>query len=241
MDKTKPNSKAGTAVLLLMAMAAGFLWTQSYLMTFSAELLIILAAGFLIYRHIFNVSFTHPANLVILTTIILILISQTGGLDSPLFFLIYLFIFGVALLFSTSLVLLLTLATILFFAPSLQNTHAAFQLSSLLLITPLAIFFGRQYLQSLEKEGEIVFLKKQKKQVERDLTQQESSSLLWLSLNLKKTLADINENIARLLADISHLTPRQRRILQSTRQKIQTIYQESEKVQEIIDKQTDEE
>jgi len=229
-----------TIISLLLGLLFLFIWTQSPLASYNLQLIAVLAVIFLINKKISqNQSFANPIHLIVFSTIILLLVAETGGLNSSLFFLIYFLLFGVALLSSTPIILSLTLGIIAFFASSLNSNRAAIQLASLLLITPLAIFFGRQYLELLKKKGEIVLLEKEKAQTEKDLSSQETNTLIWLSLNLKHCLIEINENLAQLLADISHLTPTQSDILRNIHQKIQKLIKEGQKVQQLIDKETD--
>ena len=229
-----------TIISLLLGLLFLFIWTQSPLASYNLQLIAVLAIIFLINKKISqSQSFANPIHLIVFSAIILLLIAETGGLNSSLFFLIYFLLFGVALLSSTPIILSLTLGIIAFFASSLNSNRAAIQLASLLLITPLAIFFGRQYLELLKRKGEIVLLKKEKAQTEKDLSSQETNTLIWLSLNLKHCLIEINENLAQLLADISHLTPTQSDILKNIHKKIQKLIKEGQKVQQLIDKETD--
>ena len=203
-----------TIIALLLGLLFLFIWIHSPLASYNLQLVAILVVIFLINKKIGqNQSFANPIHLIAFSAIILLLIAETGDLNSSLFFLIYFLLFGVALLSSTPIILSLTLGIIAFFASPLNSNRAAIQLSSLLLITPLAIFFGRQYLELLKKRGEIVLLKKEKARTEKDLSSQETNTLIWLSLNLKHCLIEISENLAQLLADISHLTPTQSDIL----------------------------
>ena len=229
-----------TIISLLLGLLFLFIWTQSPLASYNLQLIAVLAIIFLINKKISqSQSFANPIHLIVFSAIILLLIAEIGGLNSSLFFLIYFLLFGVALLSSTPIILSLTLGIIAFFAFSLNSNRAAIQLASLLLITPLAIFFGRQYLELLKRKGEIVLLKKEKAQTEKDLSSQETNTLIWLSLNLKHCLIEINENLAQLLADISHLTPTQSDILKNIHKKIQKLIKEGQKVQQLIDKETD--
>jgi len=233
-----------TTILTIVSFFLGllflFIWTQSPLASYNLQLIAVCTVIFLINKKISrSQSLASPVYSIVFSIIVLLLVTETGGLNSSLFFLIYFLLFGIALLSSTPVVLSLTLGIIAFFAPSLNSNRAAIQLASLLLITPLAIFFGRQYLELLKREGEIILLKKEKAQTEKNLSSQETNALIWLSLNLKPRLAEINENLAQLLADISHLTPTQTDILKNVHQKIQKLIKEGQKTQQLIDKETD--
>jgi len=178
-------------------------------------------------------------NLIIFSVAVLILTSETGGLNSSLFFLTYFLLFGVAFLSSPSVVLTLTLVIILFFSPSLKSVNAVIQLFSLLLITPLAIVFGKQYLELLKQQGKIVILKKEKRETEENLKKQETNILIWISLNLKNGLTEIGDCLSQLLSDISHTTPSQQELLKKAHRRTKSLLKESSGVKEIIDKETD--
>ncbi|MDD3532063.1 MAG: hypothetical protein PHR64_00730 [Candidatus Shapirobacteria bacterium] len=225
--------------LTLTALAI-FFWVQSPLEKYSLQLVAFLVILFFISQKIAKDNLlAHPANLIIFTAATLLLVADTGGLESPIFFIVYFLLFGTALLASTPVVLALTILIMIFFAPSLTSTNAAIQLASLLLITPLAILFGRQYLQLLDQQGEIVLLKKTNEANEKSLAQQETNALIWLSLNLKTTLAETSETLSSLLADIAHLNSDQTKKLKIVHQQINRLLKESQKVKQLIDEETD--
>ena len=104
----------------------------------------------------------------------------------------------------------------------------------------MAIIFGQQYLKLMEKEGKIAILKRENQKTKKELTQQETTALLWLSLNLKNKLIEINDLLSQLRSDIAHFSPRQQEMLKKVHQKIRFLHQESQKVKNIIDEETDE-
>lgn len=180
---------------------------------------------------------------VVFTMVILLLIASTGGLTSPLFFLIYFLMFGLALLFEPAITFSLALAMVLFFL--LQPTKEeplieALQLLSLLLITPLAMFFGKQYLRVLENEEKIKILKEETEIMEEQIEQEETNILMWASLDLKKGLSEILHQTSELLADVAHLTLRQKEKLSKVRQTASELLKTGQKLKEEVDKTTDE-
>jgi hypothetical protein len=108
-----------------------------------------------------------------------------------------------------------------------------------LLITPLAVFFGRQYLQLLDQQGEILLLKENNEANKKNLAKQETTALIWLSLNLKNTLVQISENLSNVLANPAHLTPNQTQSLQKIHQQVHQLLAESQNVKQLIDEETD--
>ena len=228
-----------TIISLTVALSFSLFWVNLS-SPYSLQLIAILMIIFLFnQKFIKNKLLSNNLNLAIFAITVLVLISETGGLSSPLFFLIYFLLFGVAFLSSPSIVLALTLVIILFFSSSLKNINAVIQLFSLLLITPLAIVFGKQYLELLKQQGRIVILKKEKKEKEENLKKQETNALIWISLNLKNGLTEISDYLSRLLSDISHITPSQQELLKQAHRKTKNLLKESSGVQKIIDKETD--
>lgn len=183
---------------------------------------------------------------IIFTIILLLIVSTTGGLNSSFFFLIYFELFAVALLFETITTLALSLSLVLFFANSLNSSHAALQLLSLLFFTGLAVYFGKQYLKLLIAKERIKILSKKSRQLTAISDQQssqiiseETDSLLWLSLNLKNGLLKIIHQSAELLSDIGRLTPFQKDNLQSVHETAKNLLKSGEKLKEKIDRETD--
>jgi len=228
-----------TIISLTIALLFSFFWVHLS-SPYSLQLMAILMIIFLINHKLTkNRLFNSNINLIILSTAVLILTSETGGLSSPLFFLVYFLLFGVAFLSSSSVVLACTLVIILFFSSSLKSVNTVIQLASLLLITPLAIVFGKQYLELLKQQGKIVILKKEKKETEENLKRQETNALIWISLNLKNGLTEISNYLSQLLSDIGHITPSQQELLKRAHRKTKGLLKESSGVKEIIDKETD--
>ena len=185
-------------------------------------------------------------DVIIFTAILLLVLSSTGGLGSPFFFLVYFLLFSVALLFDPPTTLTLTLAITLFFANSLTSTHSALQLLSLIFISPLAIFFGKQYLRLLEAQEKIkILLKKSKEQssisnqLSTDIANEETNVLFWLSLNCKNSLLQIIHQTTELLTDLSHLTFTQKERLQKIHEAAKELLKSGERLKERIDRETD--
>jgi hypothetical protein len=160
---------------------------------------------------------------VILTLIIILLVASTGGLTSPLFFLVYFLMFGLSLLFEPPITISLALAISILFllSPTEQSVLTEIiQLGSLVMITPLALFFGKQYLKVLEQQEKIQILEEEEQIAEKELQQQETDVLLWTTIDLKKSLYFILDQTSHLLTDLSHLSV-------SQRERLQKIYQQT--------------
>ncbi len=178
-------------------------------------------------------------NTLIFISALLTIISSTGGLGSSFFFLTYFLLFAAALIFDPATTLTLSLALALYFANNLTSSHAALQLLSLLLFTPLAIFFGRQYLKLLASQKKIKILVKEGRKLEKAVENEETETLLWLSLNLKDGLLKIIEKTSDLLTDIGRLNLMQKEKLQTVHQIAKELLKSGQKLQEKIDQETD--
>ncbi len=180
---------------------------------------------------------------VVFTMVVLLLIASSGGLTSPLFFLIYFLMFGLALLFEPAITFSLALAMVLFFVlqPTKESPlEEAIQLLSLLLITPLAMFFGKQYLRVLEDEEKIKILKEETEIMEEQIEKEETNILMWASLDLRKGLTEILHQTSDLLSDVAHLTLRQKEKLSKVRQTALELLKNGQKLKDEVDKTTDE-
>lgn len=238
------------SAFLIAAVVLVFVWTNiPQLSVYTLQLIALFVIAYFINQFYMRrkkqpfskINLTLDA--VVFTMVILLLIASTGGLTSPLFFLIYFLMFGLALLFEPAITFSLALAMVLFFV--LQPTKEAplieaLQLLSLLLITPLAMFFGKQYLKVLENEEKIKILEEETEIMEEQIEQEETDVLMWASLDLKRGLSEILHQTSELLSDVAHLTLRQKENLSKIRQTASELLRTGQKLKEEVDKTTDE-
>jgi len=236
---------------LVITVLLVWLWVNNPVLTnYNLQLTAVLVLFYFLFHFLFSKKGSGSANLildaVVFTAILLLILTPTGGLNSPFFFLVYFLLFAAALLFNPAITLTLTLALTLYFANSLNSIHAALQLLSLLFITPLAIFFGKQYLRLLESQEKIKVLSKRTRllslqgdALEASIKREETDSLLWLTLNFKNGLLKIVHQVSELLSDISHLTLTQKEKLQSIHETAKELLKSGEKLKQKIDKETD--
>lgn len=244
------------SLFLLLAVVVAFLWTNSpalslYTLQLIAIFILLFFANHLFFRRqakdkkkeaFPKLNLTFDA--IVFTMVVMLLVYSTGGLTSPLFFLVYFLMFGLALLFEPLVTVSLTAAIILLFllAPTTQDPLTeVLQLFSLILITPLALFFGSQYLKVLESEEKIKILREEGKILEEQIKKEETDTLLWTSLNLKQGLSEILDEVSNLLADLAHLTISQKERLLKIRTRALELLKTGEKLKEEVDKTTDEE
>lgn len=173
-------------------------------------------------------------DVTILTAMILLLVTETGALTSPFFFLLYFLLFGVAMLYEIEATLILTGVLILFFLfiPGTSITDFAHlsQLLALIMITPLAIFTGHQYETNLE-------YKKSKAALNAHITQEETDTLIFLSLNLKKTLLTSLDTLSLVIP--KEKVKEVRTHLETLYSDLRVLYRSASELEETIDKQTD--
>lgn len=235
------------SLFLVAAVVLAFLWTSHptlsvYTLQFIAVFILFFFLNQFLSRHQKRkINLTLDA--VIFTLVVFLLVTSTGGLSSPLFFLIYFLMFGLSLLFEPFITLTLAVTMVLFFVvtPTKEELLTeALQLFSLLLITPLALFFGKQYLNLLKSEEKIRILEEESEIMEEQIEKEETDVLMWATLELKKGLTQILDQTSDLLADMAHLTLRQKEKLGKVRQTASELLKTSQKLKREVDKTTDE-
>lgn len=92
-------------------------------------------------------------------TAVMLAIFLTGGLDSQLYFLLYFLLFGIIFLYNpaTVFVLLLGILVVFFESATLGNLVSnLIKLGSLVLISPIAYFIGREFQKKEQLEDAIL-------------------------------------------------------------------------------------
>lgn len=206
-------------LVFIFVSLTSFLITNSSLNIFIPQIIALISIIFIflsLYKRIFS--------LHLIAFIINLIVFDSQGLNSPFFFLIYFLLFTIAFqnppttTLSYSLILILLLSTSLDF-------QSFIPLISLLFITPLAWFIGKQYLD--------------KKKTDNDIKISETNILLWLSLKFKTGISQIIDNCAELLS--TPLQPTQKEKLKYIKDSAKSLLNSSEKLKKEIDNQTDEE
>lgn len=231
------------SIVLIASAVLAYIWTLSP--NLSLYTLQLIAVLILIYFATHFIRKRRPKegdravltiDLIILTLIILLLITQTGALDSPFFFTIYFLLFATSLLFELESTLILTSVLLGFFAlePStnLDNPLHLAHLLSLPAIMPLAIFTAHEYEKAYEERHLRLI-------TQSHLAQQETDALLFLSLNLKRTLAHALDNLSVIIPQAKVKEVREN--LDILYQDLKNLYRSADELQEVIDKETDEE
>jgi len=95
-----------------------------------------------------NEGLNSARDIFIINTVVILLIIVTGDIYSPVFFLAYFLCFGITFIFEPITVFVFAIGAILIFLPYAMQNHAIesyIKLGSMLLIAPLAFFFGKEY------------------------------------------------------------------------------------------------
>lgn len=95
-----------------------------------------------------NVATLDEMTIAILTALVLVLIVDTGGLSSPVFFLLYFIPFAICFVLLPEAAIVYLAGVALLFLPTsfgADMTNNLIKLGSIVLITPLAYFFGKEY------------------------------------------------------------------------------------------------
>jgi len=221
-----------TAVLLT------FIWTKNpSFSAYTLQLIAFLVIFYFLNKRLAKVRFNLALGIdgLILSLVTLLLVSASGGLASPLFFLVYILLFGLAFLFDPAVIAFFTVFLVFLFWGQAKDLASLLQLIGLLLMTPLALFFGRQYLKVLEEEQKIKILKKEKKKLSREITQQEEDALLWLSLPFREHVVKILDASSQMLADLSHLSLSQKEQLDKIHHNAKRLLRLGKKLEEKIE------
>ena len=229
------------SLFLILAVFLTALWVnQPSLSLYTLQLIAFFILLYFVNRQLVKSKNKDYFSSIILTLVILLLVSSTGNAGSPLFFLIYFLLFGLSLTLEPSIVAILSFILIIFFflINGKQALEHILPIFSLLLITPLALFFGRQYLQVLKQKGLIKILKKKQNQAETNITKEETNSLMWLNLNFNYAMIKTIDLVSQVLAR-ARISFSERQNLTEVLRINKKLFQTGKLLKEKIDQQTD--
>ena len=150
--------------VLALSFVLVFLWRNLDLTAYIVPVVGILVAAYLILsfrkrgKGFLTMGGEGPWGIFILSTLIFLLIFSTGSFNSLLFFLLYFLMFGIAFVFEPILTFVFVLGAIIIFLPDALRANllsSGLKLGSLLLLSPLAYFFGTEYRKTDQQQGEI--------------------------------------------------------------------------------------
>jgi len=141
------------SIVLLLSFAIVFIWQISPLSAYTVHaigIIIFLYLAFSFRKRNFSLLANKQwlVTIAVLNSVILLLILSTGNFTSPLFFLLYFLCFGIAVVFEPVSVFIYMIGTFLFFFQQamLGDTVGNFvKLGTLLLISPIAYYFGKGF------------------------------------------------------------------------------------------------
>ena len=207
-------------LLFLASSLTAYLISISSLSNFIPQIIALVSLIFIFFS-----LFKKHFSLHLITFIISLTIFYTDGLNSPFFFLVYFLLFTVAFQNSPTVTLSLSLVLIILLSQSLNSLQSLLPLGSLLLITPLSWFIGKQYLD--------------KNKVDTDFSISETNILMWLSLKFKTGICQIIDNCSELLS--TPLQPTQKDQIKYIKESAKSLLNSSEKLKTEVDQQSDEE
>jgi hypothetical protein len=189
-------------LILLSVITFAFFWSYGALKDSTIQLISLLTLiyiGFQILTKKTRLNYKAEIDLTLLTLIVFLIVFYTGGLESQLFFLIYFLLFGISMLFEPITSLTLALISSLFLALGVEDLWSnMFLFGSLFLITPLAIFFGTQYVELLRSNRKVSVLEHKGKALEEEVEQQERVVSHWAREDLSHDIEKIWEGLDKL-------------------------------------------
>jgi hypothetical protein len=207
-------------LLFLISSLTAYLISIFPIANFTPQIIALVSLIF-IFLSLFKKHFS----LHLIAFIISLVVFYTDGLNSPFFFLIYFLLFTVAFQNPPTITLSLSLVLILLLSQSLNSLQSLLPLGSLLLITPLSWFIGKQYLD--------------KNKTDIDFSASETNVLMWLSLKFKTGICQIIDNCSELLS--TPLQPTQKEKIKYIKDSAKSLLNSSEKLKTEVDHQSDEE
>ena len=206
-------------LIFIFVSFTSLLITSSSVNTFIPQIIALISIIFIYFS-----LFKKKISLHLIAFIISLIVFDSQGLNSPFFFLIYFLLFTIAFQNPPTTTLTYSLTLILLLSQSLNSIQSLIPLLSLLFITPLAWFIGKQYLD--------------KTKTDLDIEISETNVLLWLSLKFKTGICQIIDNCAELLS--TPLQPSQKEKLKYIKDSAKSLLNSSEKLKDEVDKQSDE-
>ena len=205
----------GQSLIIIFSFIVVYIWQQIGFFVYTVP-----AIGFLIFMYLFlsgrrknkkmlNLDGNSPWAVWLLNTLVLLLVFSTGNITSPIFFLLYFLGFGVAFVFEPAVVLIFLICTILLFLPDALKDDVngnLLRLGSLLLITPLAYFFGNEFQRNDKKDEEIEKITERTKEAADNISEDVEEIIEEESKNLSSETTDKLNKILEETEDLREET-----------------------------------
>ncbi|HAI22455.1 TPA: hypothetical protein DCP77_01090 [Candidatus Collierbacteria bacterium] len=191
------STKLVRPLILSVAIFFIFAWTQSpvlnsYNLQLTGALILLYFGSKYLFRRLGSILMLET---VMLISVVLLLIFSSGGINSPIFFVLFFLLFVIALLFDpyqAAIASFLLVSLFLWQNFSDLSSVMIIDITSLILMTPLAMIFSNSYLKYLQSEGKISLLKEAIKDEQTD-------SLLWIATTAKPSLATILNSLTDIV------------------------------------------
>lgn len=196
-DNYTPNSHVVKhSLILIFAIAIILIWAISSYTMFAVQIVASLFALFIVkfaFRDHINPHTDSLLDSVILTGLVLTIVSATGGLSSPVFFLVYFLLFILSLLLTPAIPLIVSFVLILYFLFTSDITVQSdlLPLLSFPLITPLAVYFGKQHRGKLYSDHTVMHLEETIKRETQDV-------MLWLSTTFTQHMEELHTELDKI-------------------------------------------
>lgn len=196
MDQGSANSPEHTlrhSIYLLATVLLCLIWAISPYKMFATQIGATLLSLYII-KHMFkehiNGKTETMIDSIVLCGLTLVIVTSTGGLNSPVFFLVYFLLFALSLMTTPTTPLVLSFALIIYFlfSTSITSFTQLLPLASFPLITPLAVYFGKEHKRNLYQKHDVLSLKETVRRETEDV-------MLWLTTVFTKELKYIKEKI----------------------------------------------
>jgi hypothetical protein len=183
------------ALVLILSFVLVFIWEQTPFSGYTVQILAFLVVLYLIIsarkkgKGFLTMGGEGPWGIFILNTVILLLVFATGSISSSLFFLLYFLGFGIAFVFEPPAIFVFIVGAVLVFLPDALkgDTFSNFlKVGSLLLISPLAYFFGKEYRKTDKQEGDIEALEERTKEAADTISEDVEEVIRDEKANLKE-------------------------------------------------------
>ncbi len=233
-------------IFLILATLIAWIWANNNQLSFYSLQLIALLVLVYFARQLLLPSPPSLKSLdgLIFSLVVFLLVFTSGGGQSPLFFLLYFLLFGLAFAWEPWLTFIFSFFLAFFFwltTPANQGWQQWLNPFSLLLVAPISLYFGRQYLENIRQQHRLRLYQQRWVRDEKHLTSQETAILFWLTTAARPALIEILDKLSGLLADLTHFTDNQRASLKRIRRLAQKLLEESKVLEKNVDQETDHE
>lgn len=228
-DTYKNHNIFKHSLLLISVVIVIFLWAISPYESFATQIVATLLALF-ITKHIARDHLTtYRESLIdslILTGLVLVIVTATGGLASPLFFLVYFLLFILSLLLEPTIPLVLSFSLVIYFmfANPINSPSELLPLFSFPLITPLAVYFGREHKRNIYHKHDNLHLKESIRRETEDV-------LFWLTTTFSREMGKISQTIDKF----PNLTQTQKPYLTSIKDAVSRLGKLGERLKQAIE------